>query len=575
MTTAPDTLALAQTTIATKRRRKLGPLLISGLVLMSLLILVAIIAPMFLRDAAETLTGNTRLGPSAEHPLGTDNFGRDVLARTLVATRLTLTLTFAASLLAVVTGIAIGTLVWMLPTKLRRAILGMNAIAVAFPTMVLALIIAAILGAGSWQAVIAIAIANVPSFIRLTANIAGPIMQQDFVMTAKLLRVPQPLVVIRHVLPNMAEPLLILAASNFVITLGELSGLSFLGLGVQSPEYDFGSMLRAGLTSIFSAPWLIIGPSIMIILTSLAAMLIGDGLAARANPRTQSSYRTRTGVLTAAEKMAKLSAPRTPATNDTPLVSVKNLQVKSASGLELVKGVSFDVHQGEILGLVGESGSGKSLTAMSIADLVPEGVVASANHLTIGGNDMLASPSAKQLAQDIALVYQDPMSSFNPALKVGTQLTESARTHFGMSKKTARQALVDRFRQLRITQPGKRIDQHPHELSGGMLQRAMIASALLSTPKLIIADEPTTALDVTVQAEVLRQFVEVTESLDAAMLFISHDLGVVEALCDRVCVMYLGEIVEVLTAEQLRNRDVQHPYTKKLLAAAAFVEVTE
>lgn len=573
MTTALDTLALAVASEAPKRRRKFGPLLVSGIAFMIALILVAIFAPMFLRDSAETLTDATRLGPSANHLLGTDAFGRDMLARTLTATRLTLVLTFAASLLSVIAGIAIGTLVWMLPVRLRRAILGVNAIAVAFPTMVLALIIAAVLGAGAWQAVIAIAIANVPSFVRLTANMAGPIMHRDFVMTSKLLRVPQPLLVTRHVLPNMAEPLLILAASNFVITLGELSALSFLGLGVQSPEYDFGSMLRSGLTSIFSSPWLIVGPCVMIILVSLSAMLIGDGLAARANPRTQSIHRNRTGVLTAAEKMQKLSVTRHVTDESNVVVRVKDLRVKSASGLELVKGVSFEVRQGEILGLVGESGSGKSLTAMSIADLVPEGVVAEADEILIGGNDMLRGASASQLARDIALVYQDPMSSFNPALKVGKQLTESARTHFGMNQTTARTALVEQFKRLRISEPENRFDQHPYELSGGMLQRAMIASALLSEPKLIIADEPTTALDVTVQAEVLKQFVAVTDSLGAAMLFISHDLGVVEALCDRVCVMYKGEIVEELTSEQLRDRDVQHPYTKKLLDAAAFVEV--
>lgn len=247
----------------------------------------------------------------------------------------------------------------------------------------------------------------------------------------------------------------------------------------------------------------------------------------------------------------------------------------SASGTELVKGVSFEVGRREIVGLVGESGSRKSLTAMSIADLVPEGVVAEADEIRIGGTDMLAGPNPAQLARDIALIYQDPMSSYNPALKVGFQLTEGARKHLGMTGAQARTALIERFWQLRISEPDKRVDQHSYELSGGMLQRAMIASALLSQPKLIIADEPTTALDVTVQAEVLRQFATVVEDLDASMLFISHDLGVVEALCDRVFVMYQGEIVEELTAEQLERGEATHPYTRKLLDAAAFVEVAK
>lgn len=588
MTTIPDTLTLDQITASRPRKRKLGPLLVTGLVLMGALILVGIIAPFFFREAAETLTDQTRQAPSADHWLGTDEFGRDVFARTLTATQLTLLLTFAASTISLVGGIVIGTLVWMIPAKIRTAILSVNAVAVAFPSLVLALVVAAILGAGAWPAVIAIGIANVPAFIRLTANMSAPIMQRDYVLTARLLRVPQSLVVKRHVLPNIAEPLLILAASNFVVTLIELSGLSFIGLGVQSPEYDFGKLLSDGLVAIYTAPWVIIGPSIMIVLTGLAAMLIGDGLASRANPRTQRTFKGRTGILrpnavgqrTAARINEHAAEPGSaqrgsePAAADA-VVSVRDLRVTGASGVPLVKGISFDVKPGEILGLVGESGSGKSLTAMSVANLVPEGVISSAAELTVGAHDMLREPAPAQLAQDIALVYQDPISTFNPSLRLGTQLTEAARSHFGMSRRESREALIKKFEQLHITDPKKRVTQHPHELSGGMLQRAMIASSLMAAPKLIIADEPTTALDVTVQAEVLRQFVTVTEDLGAAMLFISHDLGVVEALCDRVLVMYHGEIVEEVTAQQLRDRDVTHPYTKKLLAAAEYVEATE
>ena len=562
------TVMLPSKTMAPARRRRPNPILLCGLALMSILVVIAVVAPLLLADAAETLTSETRLGPSADHLLGTDEFGRDLFARALVATRLTLLLTICASGLSVVVGVAIGTAVWMLPPRVRGAILGVNAVAVAFPSLVLALVIAAILGAGAWTAMFAIGLAGIPAFVRLTANMAGPVMARDFVTTARLLRVPRPLVVLRHILPNIGEPLLVLAASNFAVTLVELSGLSFIGLGVQSPEYDFGKLLSDGLASIYTQPSQIVGPSVMIVLTGVAAMLIGDGLAAGSNPRTRVRRTGRTAVLLPSGSQASLPERQSAA------VSVRDLTVATGAGVELVKGISFDVERGEIVGLVGESGSGKSLTAMTLAGLVPDGVVARASALRVAGHDMLGPVPRGDLARDIALVYQDPMSTYNPSLRLDTQLTEVARAHLGMSSRTARAALTERFAQLRISEPERRGRQHPHELSGGMLQRAMISSALLADASLIVADEPTPALDVTVQAEVLRQFASATSSLGAAKLIISHDLKVVEALCDRVLVMYHVEIVEELTREQLATRAVEHPYTRTLLTAADYVEAS-
>lgn len=571
--TPPDTVAVA--TGATESHRwRLHPILLSGLILLVLIALVAVLAPMFLTTDANALTDQTRLSPSPEHPLGTDEFGRDLLARSLVATRLTLLLTISASAISVIVGVIIGLAVWLLPVRVRRFIIGVNSVAVAFPSLVLALVIAAILGPGAWTAALAVGISSIPAFVRLTVNMAAPVLEREYVSTARLLHVSRPLVMTRHVLPNMAEPLLVLAASNFAVTLVELSGLSFIGLGVQSPEYDFGLLLSDALAAIYTQPSQVVGPSVMIMLTGLAAMLIGDGLAASSNPRTRGARRaTRTGMLHG----EGTSAPQDSEANsgsdgDANAVRVRDLKVTTGSGIDLVKGISFEVAPGEIVGLVGESGSGKSLTAMTLAGLVPEGVNATASAIVAAGNDMLSDVPPKTLAQDIALIYQDPMSTFNPALRIETQLTEVARTHLGFSRGAARRALLERFEQLRISRPARRLRQHPHELSGGMLQRAMIASSLIADSKLIIADEPTTALDVTVQAAVLRQFVAAARELGASVLFISHDLGVVEALCDRVMVMHRGEIVEEMTADRLARRDVTHPYTQKLLDAAEYVE---
>lgn len=555
----------------TTRAFRWTPGLLVGISLMSLLIVIAVVAPIVLSDAADTLTSHTSQGPSVDHWLGTDSFGRDVLARSLVATRLTLVMTGATTLIAVGAGIAIGTGIWLAPRWLRDTCLRIIEAAVAYPSLIFALIIAAILGQGAGSAVLAVAISSIPAFARLTANMAAAISHRDYVVMARLQGVSGIRVIGRHLLPNMAEPLLVLTATVFATTLMDLSSLSFVGLGVQSPEYDFGRLLNDGLFNIYSQPLEAIGPAIMITVTGLSAMLIGDGLAASSDPRGGRRFLTK--------KRASETPPFLKAQPDAAeLVRVQNLVVRTSGGEELVNGVSFVIHEGEILGVVGESGSGKSLTAMSIAGLLPEDLDVRADALSVGALDLRGRPDARALATTIGLVFQDPGTTFNPALRMGGQLTEVARVHLGESKKTADRNMVEALRNIRVTRPETRLRQHPYELSGGMLQRAKIASSLVTDPALIIADEPTTALDVTVQADVLRQFKAINRRQSTSMLFISHDLGVVQALCDRVLVMKSGEIVEELSGAALAAGEVTHPYTQRLLAATparAMSQVTE
>lgn len=532
--------------------------LILGIGLMSILVLVAVLAPILLSEAAGKLTSDASQGPGPVHLLGTDDFGRDILARSLVATRLTLLMTAATTVIAVVGGVLIGTFIWLAPPRIRNGVLRVIDAAVAYPSLIFALLIAAILGQGAWSAVLAIAIASIPAFARLTANMAASISQRNYVSTARLLGVPGPRIIARHLLPNMAEPLLVLTATVFATTLIELSSLSFIGLGVQNPDYDFGRLLNEALVNIYSQPLQAVMPSIMITLAGLSAMLIGDGLAAATDPRGGRKFGS---VKAASEVPASLRA------DSEALVEVDNLTVSTPHGIPLVKGVSLSIHAGEVVGLVGESGSGKSLTAMSIAGLLPEDLTVTARSMRLGELNLLKKNDPRTLATSIGLVYQDPGTSFNPALRIGSQLTEVSRVHLRQPKKTAYARMVKALADIRITEPEKRMNQHPHELSGGMLQRSMIASTLVTDPRLIIADEPTTALDVTVQAEVLRQFRTINREMGTAMLFISHDIGVVQALCDKVIVMNGGKILERLTGDQLAAGNVRHPYTKALLAA--------
>ncbi|WP_244255889.1 dipeptide/oligopeptide/nickel ABC transporter permease/ATP-binding protein [Rathayibacter sp. VKM Ac-2760] len=543
-----------------------NPGLVIGLALLGVIALTALIAPIALEGQATGLGGSPSLGSTAEHPLGTDTLGRDMLARTLVATRSTVLMALAATALSAVVGIAVGIGVWLAPRRVRE--LGLRAIelAVSYPTMLVAIIVAAILGQGVVQVVVAIAVANIAGFARLTANLASKIAASEYVTTARLMGVPTHLVALRHVLPNMAEPTLILVAGAFSGALVEISGLSFIGLGAQTPAFDWGTLLNDGLSRISVNPVVILGPAVALTVASFAALLVGDGLAAAANPRSNT---TRARMTRATD-----SSTAAPAPADAVLVADGITVRHGATGRELVSDLSFTIRRGEVLGIVGESGSGKSLTASVVAKLLGEGLEASARRLELGGTDLLGPVPDRVLAAKIGLIYQDPGTALNPAMVLGTQLSDVLRIRLRHSRRDALDLLLRGFRAVMLSDPEGRLRQYPHQLSGGMKQRAMIASAMSAKPDLLIADEPTTALDVTVQREVLSVLKRMNEDSGTAVLFISHDLGVVRALCDRVLVMKDGRIVERIDdIAHLSEETVTHPYTKQLLAATPVVTV--
>ncbi len=252
------------------------------------------------------------------------------------------------------------------------------------------------------------------------------------------------------------------------------------------------------------------------------------------------------------------------------LLEVNNLQTHfpTRSGLvRAVDGVSFYIDRGELLGLVGESGCGKSITALSVMRLIalPGRIVN--GEILFDGKDLLRLSDAEMRqmrGDDIAMIFQDPMTSLNPVFTVGEQIAEALRLHRNMSRKEARQASIEAMREVAIPDPARRIDDYPHQLSGGMRQRVMIAMALACNPKLLIADEPTTALDVTIQAQILELLNDLRKQRELAVLLITHDLGVVAEVADRVAVMYTGRIVEESPVEELFARP-KHPYTEGLL----------
>jgi peptide/nickel transport system ATP-binding protein len=250
------------------------------------------------------------------------------------------------------------------------------------------------------------------------------------------------------------------------------------------------------------------------------------------------------------------------------LLTVNNLRTVFGS-VVAVDGVSFEVRKGETLGLVGESGSGKSVTAFSIIRLVQEPGRITGGSVMFQGRDLLALPEGEMRrvrGAGIGFVFQEPMAALNPVMRVGAHIAEALRVHGLASRSEARARAIDLMRAVRITDPEKRVDDYPHQLSGGMRQRVMVAIALACKPPMLIADEPTTALDVTVQAQVLELLRDMKREFDLSMLLITHDFGVIAETADRVAVMYRGKIVEQAPVRDI-FRNPQHPYTKGLLAS--------
>lgn len=256
----------------------------------------------------------------------------------------------------------------------------------------------------------------------------------------------------------------------------------------------------------------------------------------------------------------------------TKLLQVQDLMIhfhNARPGRNAVDGVSFDLAPGEILGLVGESGSGKTVTAMSISGLLPRRQAEVRGSITLDGREILQCSERELLAlqgSDISVVFQEPMTSMNPTMRVGAQVEESLRVHTGLSRQERRQRALEALASVELPDPEGICRKYPHELSGGMLQRAMIAAAIVNRPKLLLADEPTTALDVTIQGQILELLKKLNRENGMAILFISHNLHVVRKLCARVAVMQGGHLVEEGPVEEI-FRAPRHDYTRQLIAA--------
>jgi peptide/nickel transport system permease protein len=545
------------------------PLGLSAGLLLLLVLLLAVFAPVLWSHQASAIdTDHLLEGPSASHWLGTDNLGRDIFYRVLVATRQSIALALLATAIAVVTGLLLGTAPAVLGRRSGRLVTAIVNLAVAFPGLLLALFFAVIFGVGAKGAVLAIGFAGAPAFARLTQTLVSGVAARDFVAAARIAGAGRIRLLVRHILPNIAEPLVVNATIGAGGALLAFAGLSFLGLGVQPPAYDWGRLMGESLNSIYVHPAAALAPGVAVVISGLAFNLFGEAVAKGLGVESIGVTRFRRR----SDDSAQPELPTSQYVVEDVVLSVRDLRVTFPGPdgpITPVRGVSFTIGHGEAVGVVGESGSGKSLTALAVAQLIePPGQV-SAERLDFLREPMLDTPDADRrqlLGTSFAMVFQDPMTSFNPTKRIGAQLAEGAREHQGLTRRQAMTRAIDRLRAVRVPAAELRAGQYPHEFSGGMRQRAMIGMGLMGEPALIVADEPTTALDVTVQRQVLRLLESIRTEDGVALLLISHDITVIGQVCDRVLVMYAGRIVEDLPATALAT-GARHPYTRALLAA--------
>jgi peptide/nickel transport system permease protein len=564
--TAPPRRSRAGTFLKLFTRNRLAAF---GGALLAIVVLVVLAAPILpLQDPYAQDTANRFLKPFAEgHLLGTDHLGRDILSRLIWGTQLSLVVGVSASLLAAVVGSTIGVVAGFYGGRIDNVFMRSVDTLMAFPYILLALAIVAALGPGLVNALIAVAVVNIPFFARNIRGVTVTIAHREFIDAARLSGMGNLRIIATEVVPNVAPVIVIAMSTTIGWMILETAGLSFLGLGSQPPVPDLGSMLGEGRNALISHPHTSIIPGLMIFIIVMGVNLMGDGIRDALDPRLRSGALSRPLPTTLVDRT---SVP--PAVESEALLSVQNLHVEFRLGrrtLRAVTDVSLDIAPGECLGLIGESGSGKSVTALAVTGLVasPPGIIAG-GAVRFQGRDLVGMKQSelRRLRGDkIAYIFQDPQATLHPLYRIGDQIAEAIQVHHPVAKAEAHARALDLLSQVRIPNVESRARNYPHELSGGMRQRVGIAMALANEPELIIADEPTTALDVTVQAQILKLLDDLRRERNVAILFITHDFGVVGQLCDRVAVMYAGRIVETGPTAAVLQSPV-HPYTRRLIA---------
>ena len=589
-------MRMSGTALAAKKLFLSNPKILLPAGVLTLLFLFAFAGPLFCaNDYSAQLRGMENLAPCWAFPFGTDNLGRDLLARSMIGTRISLSVGIAASLIALAIGTVYGAVSGYLGGRADDLMMRLVDLIYSVPDVLLVLLLSTVLrdpltgrigqgngtgfldvlGPGLLSVFLAFGLLYWVGMARIVRGQVLTLRGQEFIIAAKASGASGWRIIRKHLLPNCAGPIIVTACLQVPTAIFLESFLSFLGLGVSAPLTSLGSLLSDALSGMYSYPLRLVFPALLLTIMIMALNFLGDGLQDLLDPLAAQSKK-RPGTHAAVKNAVRKTRP----TEGGELLTVQNLHVvfrEADREFEAVRGISYSIRKGEILGIIGESGSGKSLQASAAVNLLKPGAVITEGSAVFCGRDLLML-SERELrgirGTGIALMLQDPASCLDPLCTIGKQLTEAIRAKRKTTGAEADEEAMTALERVGISDPERRMEQYPYELSGGMCQRVLLAAALLGHPKLLIADEPTTSLDVTTQAQILELFAEIREKEETAVLLITNDISVAAASCDAVCVMYAGRIVERGKVETVFTRPY-HPYTEALLQAIPPTEAVQ
>ncbi|WP_055489931.1 dipeptide/oligopeptide/nickel ABC transporter permease/ATP-binding protein [Streptomyces sp. TP-A0356] len=579
------TEALSRSGIRLRGWRRLPPLSKAAVCFLAVVVLVAVlaqlIAPHDPLDQQEPVDGSGH--PSAAHWMGQDSLGRDILSRLMYGARWSLAIGLGATALALVVGALLGSVAATSRKAVDETLMRCLDIVMAFPGIALAAVLVAVFGGGITVLICAIAFLFTPPVARVVrANVLDQ-YGEDYVTAERVIGARTPHIVLRHVAVNCAAPVLVFCTVQVAEAIVFEASLSFIGAGVRPPDPSWGSVIADGKNMVLTGGWwATVCPGLLMLITVLSLNILSEGVSdawaappARdvdvrddrlAAPEPGSGEVVPLPGLTEAAR--RLRSRARPLPGGRPVLAVENLAISFPGrhrGVDVVDGIGFEVRPGEVLGLVGESGCGKSLTALAVMGLEPKGAQVR-GQVRFGQRQLVGEPMRVRrglLGHEMAMIYQDALSSLNPAMTIRAQLKQVVR-------RGGRRAPAELLTLVGLD-PERTLRSYPHELSGGQRQRVLIAMALSRDPKLIVADEPTTALDVTVQAQIISLLLGLREELGFALILVSHDLALVADVTDRVAVMYGGQIVETGVTANLVEAPAHH-YTRGLLGSVLSLE---
>jgi peptide/nickel transport system permease protein len=565
----------------TARRSTLGALLrrptaVVSLGFLALIVLGAIAAPLIAPYGPLTPDFLHALaGPSSAHLLGTDALGRDVLSRLMYGARPSLLACAVTVLVALGLGVSGGLIAGYTGGWTDSVVSRFGDVLLSVPAFIILLVVVTIFPTGLTLASVTLGVLFSPAIMRVVRSAVLSVRHLPYIDAARVAGLPPRRIMFQEVLPRVTGPVVVQASLTAGAALLTVTGLGFLGFGTQPPQPSWGSLIADGEQVMQQQSFLLIASGGIVALTVLAFVLFSDSLrdvlAARWAP-VAASPRPRGKEPVAADHAEDDAALSAGTGKGRPLLRVQGLSVAIGHGAGervLTREVSFAVMQGESVGIVGESGSGKSITVKAILGLLPGGAHVTAGEVYYDGNAVSRFSRRERTAwhgSKVGFISQEPIASLDPRCTVGHLLTSIVRLHDDCSRSEAKVRVLELLDMVRLPDPADVFRAYPHQLSGGMAQRISIAAALAGRPDLLIADEPTTALDVTVQAEILDVLRELQQQLHMSLVLVSHDWGVVADICERVVVMYAGEVVETCGVSTVLTRP-RHPYSSALLAS--------